>query len=176
MKNFTTTYQDYRLMDEYGKIIELPFVTKDHRGDEMVIVEYEKPRREGSTGRIVTKEGMTYYPSVANLRIELVKIIEDKSLGEIVAEGLRYNGWRNYETWKIKLEFFDGNVNDYIDINEPPMSIYDLMQYLRSIVEDYIENHSSGMATDYAMNFVYECDFYEIADSFIKELEEQKNN
>ena len=71
-----------------------------------------------------------------------------------------YNGWRNYETWRIALEFFDGfevEKNQFTDTSE-------LADYMRSIVEDAIDQHGQNIATDYAYAFVNAVNFYEIAE------------
>ena len=70
----------------------------------------------------------------------------------------KYNGWSNYETWRINLEFglCDG---DYQDFNA---------EALEEHVTDYIYEYSSGLAQDYAMVFVAEVDWEEIEEN-IKE-------
>ena len=58
-----------RLVTKDGMPVTLPLRTQDFRGDEIVIVDYIPPHKPSSTGRIVTDDGMTYFPSVADLKI-----------------------------------------------------------------------------------------------------------
>ena len=71
-----------------------------------------------------------------------------------------YNGWKNYETWRIALEFFDGfevEENQFTNASE-------LADYMQSIVEETIDQNGQSIATDYAHAFVSAVNFYEIAE------------
>jgi hypothetical protein len=63
-----------------------------------------------------------------------------------------YNGWTNYATWRINLEMFDAGNWDFMDADD-----------LRQFAEDYIEQSSTGFARDYAMAFLSEVNWQEIA-------------
>ena len=79
----------------------------------------------------------------------------------------RYNGWTNYATWRINLEIFDGgNWNRY--------KAQDLKEY----VQDYLEVMASGLALDYALAFIDDVNWHEIAEKIQqeKELEEDKED
>jgi hypothetical protein len=66
-----------------------------------------------------------------------------------------YNGWKNYETWRVHLEIFDG-----CDPDGQAMTA----DSAREIVEEYIEMTSQeGIARDYALAFVQGVDWDEIA-------------
>jgi len=72
----------------------------------------------------------------------------------------KYNGWRNYETWRVALEFFDGfeiEENEYKDA-------FQLADYMQSVVEDAIDQHGQNIATQYAHAFISAVNFYEIAE------------
>jgi len=58
-----------KLVTKDGTPVTLPLRTQDFRGDEIVIVDYIPPHKPSSTGRIVTDDGMTYFPGVADLKI-----------------------------------------------------------------------------------------------------------
>jgi len=76
----------------------------------------------------------------------------------------KYNGWHNYATWRIALEFFDG-----YDIEENQFKTeYDLAAYLKEIVIEAIETNGQNIAVDYALAFVDECNFYEIAEHLMQ--------
>ena len=73
----------------------------------------------------------------------------------------KYNGWTNYATWRINLEIFDGG-------NWDRYSADDLKEY----VTDYLEQDSSGLALDYALAFISEVNWNEIA----KSLRDESND
>ena len=58
-----------KLVTKDGMPVTLPLRTQDFRGDEIVIVDYIPPHKPSSTGRIITDDGMTYFPGVADLKI-----------------------------------------------------------------------------------------------------------
>jgi len=68
-----------------------------------------------------------------------------------------YNGWTNYATWRINLEIFDG-LDQVWDADEA-----------RQYVEDYIHASSSGIARDYALAFIADVNWHEIASHYQKE-------
>ena len=80
----------------------------------------------------------------------------------------KYNGWTNYDTWRINLEIIDGIEIDTIICAE----------YIKEYVEDvvfsqYELGNGSHLVEDYARAFVSEVNFYEIAQSINEELELQ---
>jgi hypothetical protein len=77
----------------------------------------------------------------------------------------KYNGWTNYATWRVNLELFDG-----IDVNETFNSDDDLAGQLEAYAEDIIFIDSSqGLARDYALAFVSDVNWYEIAEHLIED-------
>ena len=70
----------------------------------------------------------------------------------------KYNGWTNYATWRVNLEMFDG-VEEFFS----PESARDLVE---SIIEETTE---PGIARDYAMAFLDDVNWYEIATNKIQE-------
>ena len=67
-----------------------------------------------------------------------------------------YNGWTNYATWRVQLEIFDG-----MEIDEA-MTHEDVKDYAEQIIED---TSSPGLARDYALAFLSDVDWQEIADN-----------
>lgn len=67
-----------------------------------------------------------------------------------------YNGWTNYATWRVQLEIFDG-----MEIHEE-MSLKDVKDYAEQIIED---TSTPGLARDYALAFLSDVDWQEIADN-----------
>ena len=84
----------------------------------------------------------------------------------------KYNGWTNYATWRVNLEIFDGN--DF-DTWQGYASAYDLGQALKEYAEGLI--HESGgangnLAVDYALAFLSEVNWHEIAEHIMADLAE----
>ena len=91
----------------------------------------------------------------------------------------KYNGWTNYETWRVKLELFDDlDMKDEFDNNEPDFDVsmicpHTFADVLKDRAELYIENSSpEGLARDYALAFLQAVNWYEIATHLIKDYEE----
>jgi hypothetical protein len=63
----------WHLVDETtGEELALPRERADFRGDVATLVSFQIPRHSGSTGRVVTSDGATFFPSV--FRAKLVRI------------------------------------------------------------------------------------------------------
>lgn len=78
----------------------------------------------------------------------------------------KYNGWTNYATWRVHLEMFDGMDSEILQ----GMSRYDAGEFLKTHAEDTIEYSSQeGVARDWAMAFINEVNWYEIADHLMPE-------
>ena len=78
-----------------------------------------------------------------------------------------YNGWTNYETWRVNLEMFDG-----FEIDVTPYEAHELAEYLKETAIQVIEDGCSdkgGFALDYALAFLDAVDFRQIA---MRKLEE----
>jgi len=76
----------------------------------------------------------------------------------------RYNGWTNYATWRVNLEMFDGV--DFASDND--LDAYDLGQTLRDYANDLIyEQCDAGLALDYALAFLSDVNWTEIARAMI---------
>ena len=74
-----------------------------------------------------------------------------------------YNGWTNYATWRVNLEMFDGG--DFASDND--LDAYDLGQRLREFAEEMLSEQGSGMVLDYALAFLADVNWREIAESMI---------
>jgi hypothetical protein len=77
-----------------------------------------------------------------------------------------YNGWTNYATWRISLEWFDDYNPDKHE-NDP----LELMGILQSYVEQTLEDMTvqSQLVLDYALAFTADVNWYEIAEHLIEE-------
>ena len=82
-----------------------------------------------------------------------------------------YNGWTNYATWRVNLEMFDGANH----ASDNDLDAYDLGQMLRGMAEDILEGESepSSLARDYALAFISDVNWREIAEHQIEAYREQ---
>lgn len=65
----------------------------------------------------------------------------------------RYNGWTNYATWRLNMELFDGlDLDRDVDAGELEQSAYD------TITDD-----GNDLAIGYALAFIADVNWYEIA-------------
>jgi len=77
-----------------------------------------------------------------------------------------YNGWTNYETWRVNLEVFDGIEKE--EVFDLTLDAWDLRQVLQDYAEEvifsgYDERHPSSLVEDYARAFLSDVNWYEIA-------------
>lgn len=78
----------------------------------------------------------------------------------------KYNGWTNYATWRVNLEIFDGMNGESFDLDQEP---YDLSHDLKAYAEELIDASSQeGLARDYALAFLSDVNWYEIAKNLIE--------
>jgi len=79
----------------------------------------------------------------------------------------KYNGWTNYATWRVNLEIFDGlSARDIsgCSVNAPS----ELKDYCKEHAEQIIEDScANGLALDYALAFLADVNWWEIADHLI---------
>jgi hypothetical protein len=88
----------------------------------------------------------------------------------------KYNGWANYATWRIALEFnFSSMFDSLPDVRDFAGSTdaYDLSKALKNYTEDYLRETGSGLCLDYALAFVSDVDFYEIAEHILMDYKEE---
>ena len=71
-----------------------------------------------------------------------------------------YNGWTNYATWRIALEFFDGFDCDGLEYPA---------ECLQDIVTESLEDEADGLALSYAMAFINDVNWHEIAEHLKEE-------
>ena len=72
-----------------------------------------------------------------------------------------YNGWTNYPTWRVNLEIFDGG-------NWDRYAADDLKEF---VIDQIFAETSSGIARDYAIAFLEEVNWREIAGHLTEEEE-----
>jgi hypothetical protein len=90
-----------------------------------------------------------------------------------------YDGWTNYATWRINLEIFDGTSLDDFDgiddkVDAELVCAYTLGEALKERAEYYIEcNSDKGIARDYALAFLSDVNWHEIAEHMIEDAKEE---
>jgi hypothetical protein len=89
---------------------------------------------------------------------------------------MSYNGWTNYATWLVKLEYFgDCDLDTFVDTEnlfdvdstDPDDRVGIVSSGLYTIFTDYIEENSSGLAQTLAKSAVDDVNFDEIAEHMI---------
>lgn len=73
-----------------------------------------------------------------------------------------YNGWTNYATWRVNLELFDGS--------ETYWSADSAREFVEEII---IDSTPENVARDYALAFIADVNWYEIAEHY-SEFDETK--
>ena len=85
-----------------------------------------------------------------------------------------YSGWANYATWRINLEIFDGaTLDDICSTSKTAESAEDfdthaVAEQLKEYVREILENTGKNLALDYALAFVSDVNWYEIAEHLIE--------
>ena len=88
-------------------------------------------------------------------------------------ENTTYNGWYNYATWRINLEFDFSNYAYNMGLTKDDISIDTLPSELQYYVEESLELDCNNETTlSYAMAFIDEVNWYEIATHIIENIEE----
>ena len=82
-----------------------------------------------------------------------------------------YNGWTNYATWRVNLEIFDG-MSPRDVTNTRDVEAYELGQAMKELAELIMEDRATGLALDYALAFMADVNWYEIAQHKIEEYED----
>ena len=83
-----------------------------------------------------------------------------------------YNGWTNYPTWRVNLEYFDGFEPEGFE----DFSFETLMEYIQEGVEEDIAMESKGHAKMYAFAFLADVNWYEIATHLYNQIHEKEEN
>lgn len=84
-----------------------------------------------------------------------------------------YNGWTNYATWRINLEIFDGMTARELTGRSVPC-VSELRAACQEYAEELIDATSNeGLARDYALAFLYDVNWYEIAKHLIATIEQK---
>ena len=85
-----------------------------------------------------------------------------------------YNGWTNYATWRVNLEMIDGSYWCEFDPDFEKPEPYELAPTLKEWAEELIIHSTpQGLALDYALAFLSDVNWYEIAKHIIDDAKEE---
>lgn len=88
-------------------------------------------------------------------------------------QDMKYNGWTNYATWRVNLEVFDGMdarehfTTEVIDDDAYSLS-KQLEEYAIEVITDF--GQREGLAVDYALAFLSDVNWYEIAEHILDDI------
>ena len=86
-----------------------------------------------------------------------------------------YNGWTNYETWRVQLEMLDGQtLEDFGMVSEEGetcVGVRQLAGVLQDSCAELIELDAAGLALGYALAFLDRVNWYELAEHMIEDAE-----
>jgi hypothetical protein len=86
-----------------------------------------------------------------------------------------YNGWTNYETWRVNLEMFDGvtasdlgvTLDEDVEVGDQLRDLADLLQQEAAVI---IESQTAdGLARSLALDFLHRVNWVEIAEHIVDE-------
>jgi len=92
-----------------------------------------------------------------------------------MSKNIPYNGWANYETWRVNLEMIDG-LNP-IDMGWKSLDRYELANVLKEFCVEILESETAhkgasvSLALSYALAFLDMVDWFEIAEHMIDAYE-----
>lgn len=85
-----------------------------------------------------------------------------------------YNGWTNYATWRVNLEIFDGMEPEFFGLEEGEeiklTDVHELADAMKEHAETMICDYKNetNLAQDYALAFLSDVNWREIAEHFIE--------
>ena len=87
-----------------------------------------------------------------------------------------YNGWTNYETWRVNLEIFDGfDLEEYFQLNIKECDLSSISDNLKEYATEILESEGTkGLTFDYAMAFLDAVNWHEIAKHLIADYVENE--
>jgi hypothetical protein len=88
----------------------------------------------------------------------------------------KYNGWTNYATWRVNLKIFDG-FDPFDNFSDDQASMMDwLADSLKEYAHEIIEQTSpEGLAKDYALAFMSDVNWFEIAEHMFLDYAEEED-
>lgn len=92
-----------------------------------------------------------------------------------------YNGWKNYETWNVKL-WLDNEQGTYNDVTEHAREVveaegerYEFADWLKQYVEEMRPEMPASMFSDLLGAALSEVDWSEIAEAYMNDAKEEQD-
>ena len=85
-----------------------------------------------------------------------------------------YNGWRNYETWNVKL-WLDNDQGTYyhiLELGEENEDVYDLAKAIEDFIDELRPDIEASLFSDLLSAALSEVDWHEIAEAVAEEVAE----
>ena len=87
----------------------------------------------------------------------------------------KYNGWTNYETWRVQLEMLDGHKCEDFGMvpeeGETCVGVWKLAGVLQDSCIERIELDAAGLALGYALAFLNGVNWSELACQMVEDAE-----
>lgn len=81
-----------------------------------------------------------------------------------------YNGWTNYATWRVNLEWFDENFQCFTKLADTP---HDLAIILQEYIDETLESNNIPLVFEgYITSFLADVNYIEIAQHLLETEEE----
>jgi hypothetical protein len=90
-----------------------------------------------------------------------------------------YNGWTNYETWRVNLEILDGMTLGHFGFTPDCLDTddYSAVEKFAGVLEMYvceiIEQDATGFALDLARSFLAHVDWVQIAEHMLEDAKQE---
>lgn len=85
----------------------------------------------------------------------------------------KHNGWTNYATWRVNLEVFDGmDAREHFPVETRDDDAYSLSKQLEDYAIEVVTDFGQreGLAVDYALAFLSDVNWYEIAEHMLDDI------
>lgn len=89
---------------------------------------------------------------------------------------MTYNGWVNFETWKVRLELFDGWDKRHLHslTMSDDLDVYSVADQLEDYAQNRIEEDCTEcLALSFARDFLSAVNWYDIAKRMVEDIKDE---
>lgn len=79
----------------------------------------------------------------------------------------KYNGWTNYPTWRVNLELADDYIHSLVEDRQTFDGVSHLADAIQEYVEEIVAPEDTTLTQQYAMAFIGDVNYWEIASTAI---------